>query len=192
MYLNDVVNEIKIDGLYQVIFSNSLYLVNVWFYELPGFEIIIKNWAFRVNCNYLYFRVLFLEIFSSPAQCAASANSGNKIINVSTCLFPYLRSGGVIVRVNIPGIIVLVWIIWIWSFSGYSFGDAVITFRRIWRDVRGCYDNFRPKSPHQVLFFVAHFIRHGDYALVALYCGNHGKGGAGIARWIFYYGTTGF
>src|SRR3990170_590003 len=43
MYLNDVVNEIKIDGLYQVIFSNSLYLVNVWFYELPGFEIIIKN-----------------------------------------------------------------------------------------------------------------------------------------------------
>ena len=65
MNLNDVVNKVKINGLYQVVFSNSLYLVNVWFYKLPGLEIIIKNRAFRVNCNYLYLRNLFLEIFTA-------------------------------------------------------------------------------------------------------------------------------
>ncbi len=43
MHLNDVVNEVKINSLYEIVFSNSLYFVHVWFYELPGFEIIIKN-----------------------------------------------------------------------------------------------------------------------------------------------------
>src|SRR3990172_701140 len=111
MHLNAVVYESKVNGLYKVVLSNSLYLIHVWFYELPGFEIIIKNRAFRVNCNYFNLTIHFLEIFSSPAQCAAGAYSGNKIINISSCLFPYLRSGGVIVGINIPGIIVLVWII---------------------------------------------------------------------------------
>src|SRR3990172_11663539 len=111
MHLNDVVYESKVNGLYKVVLSNSLYLIHVWFYELPGFEIIIKNRAFGINCNYFNLTIHFLEIFSSPAHCAASAYPGNKVTDVSPCLFPYLRSGGVIVRIDIPGIIVLVWII---------------------------------------------------------------------------------
>src|SRR3990167_594394 len=100
MNLNDVVNKVKINSLYEIVFSNSLYLIHVWFYELTGLKIIIKNRAFRVHCNYLYFRVLFLEIFTGPAHCAASANSGNKVTDVSPCLFPNPRTSGVIMGVN--------------------------------------------------------------------------------------------
>src|SRR3990167_2121753 len=110
MHLNDVVYESKVNGLYKVVLSNSLYLIHVWFYELPGLEIIIKNRAFRVNCNYLYFRILFPEIFPCPAHGAAGAYASDKIIYLPICLFPNLRTSGVIVGVNILWIIVLVWI----------------------------------------------------------------------------------
>src|SRR3990167_5039528 len=128
MYPNNVVYKVKINGLDEIVFSDSFYFVNMWFYEFPSLEIIIKNRAFRVNCNYLYFRVLFLKIFPCSAQCATGTYSGNKIIYFPIRLFPYLRSSSVVMRINISGIFVLIWIVRVWSFSGYSFGNTVITF----------------------------------------------------------------
>ena len=94
--LNDVVYKVEITSLDEIVFPYSLYLPKrgvLW--SLPvSANNHKKTRAFRVNCNYLYFRILFLSrYFPAPLIVPPVPISSNKRNLLFSYLFPHLRPG---------------------------------------------------------------------------------------------------
>ena len=113
-------------------------------------------------------RVLLLEEPAAAAHGPAGADAGHEGVERPAGLFPDLRGGELLVRLDVVGVVVLVQVEAVGRLGGDAPGHRVVALRRLGRHVGGRHDHLGAEGLERVLLLLRHLVRHREDAAVAL------------------------
>ncbi len=158
--------------------------------QLTGVKQAMENATDGVDADVLDRGDLLLEELAGTAHGSAGAQSGHEVVDASTRLLEDLAAGGVVVGLDVVGVVVLVRVERA-ELSDDAFCRFVVAIGVVGWDVGGTDVDFSAECLERVDFLGAHLVGDGEDAPIALERGCHGKTHTGVARGILDHHAAG-
>ena len=106
----ELVNEAKVDVLWQNVFANTFgdVAINFFLVKFAGLVELFENRTVGIDAPNLDAWILLLEELCYAGYGSARANAHHKVGNAALGLLPDLRTRGLVVRLAVAQIIVLI------------------------------------------------------------------------------------
>ena len=174
-HFDEMVNQRKIDISRQNVLPDPFGKIgiNLFFIEHARFLVFFEYRTVSIDAHRHHIRIVFLQVLGNAAHRPARANAGDIMSNLSICIPPYLRAGGLIVRYRIRQVVVLVRIIGIFGFPSDPLGHRIIGARVLGRDRSRAHNDFGTDSTQNINLFPGLLVSQGKNTTITL--GNRSK-----------------